>query len=442
MSKECCNELEATSTSMSLPRRCIFDDVDMESFLESPTKAELIHFVEAMGKACASTPEQEEAPFAFDPTQPLINLPPAMACLHGSLQEMVRWVDDFPPVTGASSIRFGNPAFRTWHARLVERSDAIITTILQARDDKNCSTPELACQRGKDAASGVLRPEGDDSVRRVSPYLHDSFGHSVRLDYGTGHESSFLVFLLILSKVKCIGEESALLSLATLRAVTLSLFDQYLKVARRLQIDYRLEPAGSHGVWGLDDYHCLPFYFGACQLKGATATAATTVGGSSPYIAQELNEPKCIMDESTIRDYGDVYMYLGCIRYIRQLKKGVPFFESSPMLYDISQSMPSWDKVARGLLRLYQGEVLAKRVVVQHFLFSKLFPCTWTPSRSEQQAPPTIGTFRTNTTSNPPEQSSIPSTRAPWAKPTTAAVASNDTNNVADLITTRAPWAK
>jgi len=42
------------------------------------------------------------------------------------------------------------------------------------------------------------------------------------------------------------------------------------------------------------------------------------------------------------------------------------------MLNDIS-SIESWSKVSSGLLRLFEGEVLGKLPVVQHFVFGELF---------------------------------------------------------------------
>lgn len=97
---------------------------------------------------------------------------------------------------------------------------------------------------------------------------------------------------------------------------------------RRLQTFYFLEPAGSHGVWGLDDYQHLAFLFGASQL----------INNPEGYT------PNSIHEESALKDRDD-YMYFGCIDFIKKVKAGVPFGESSPILNDVS-GVPNWDKVS------------------------------------------------------------------------------------------------
>ena len=83
------------------------------------------------------------------------------------------------------------------------------------------------------------------------------------MDYGTGHETSFALFLLCLTLLRFIQPEPE-----QDRQLVLVVFLRYLQLCWRLQDVYRLEPAGSHGVWGLDDYSFLCYIFGSAQLRG------------------------------------------------------------------------------------------------------------------------------------------------------------------------------
>jgi hypothetical protein len=53
---------------------------------------------------------------------------------------------------------------------------------------------------------------------------------------------------------------------------------------------------------------------------------------------------------------------------IHALKRG-PFHEHSPILSDVSRTVPNFAKVAAGMLKMWRAECTGKRPVVQHFVF-------------------------------------------------------------------------
>lgn len=86
------------------------------------------------------------------------------------------------------------------------------------------------------------------------------------------------------------------------------------------------------------------------------------------------------MQDALVNQYYKDYMYINCIRFIKQMKKGVPFSESSPILDNISGAA-SWEKVTNvrqllteGLVKMYDDEVLGKHPVIKHAYFGTIIP--------------------------------------------------------------------
>ena len=100
-------------------------------------------------------------------------------------------------------------------------------------------------------------------VDLLKPYFVISFGSFTRMDYGTGHEAAFGILLMCLTLIRFFHPEPA-----EERSIVLIVFLRYIRLCWKLQDTYRLEPAGSHGVWGLDDYVFLSYIFGSAQLRG------------------------------------------------------------------------------------------------------------------------------------------------------------------------------
>ncbi|EMG45359.1 RRD2 Serine/threonine-protein phosphatase 2A activator 2 [Candida maltosa Xu316] len=195
-----------------------------------------------------------------------------------------------------------------------------------------------------------------EGLIEITTYFTESWGNSTRIDYGSGHELNFISFLLCLDKLNIIKSTDY-------TAVVLKIFTKYMAIMRRLQKTYWLEPAGSHGVWGLDDYHFLPFLFGAAQLS------------THPHM-----KPKSIHNDELVEMYHKQYMYLECIYFINNIKT-IPNHQGklslrwhSPMLDDISAAK-NWDKIKEGMVKMYKVEVLGKLPIMQHFMFGEIIKC-------------------------------------------------------------------
>lgn len=279
------------------------------------------------------------------------------------------------PLEDMAQQRFGNRAKRTFHARFESTVVADMTKLAR-------TFPSSA---GKSEAALT------ELAEELAAYMMDAFGNATRLDFGSGHELHFFIVMMI-----CLEEHGdhggSLDDVPTVfipldvappaavpaadRPATLRrrqdyifyIFYEYMRFVRRLQKHYSLEPAGSHGVWGLDDYHHLPYVFGGAQLVDAELRPVKAAADMEAMIIL----PKHICDRDKVAKLKDSYLYFSMIAWILENKTG-PFHEHSNMLYNIS-GVEHWSKIYGGMMKMFAAEVLAKFNVSQHLLFGRHLP--------------------------------------------------------------------
>ena len=295
---------------MAPPTRRIKTEADMMEFYRSPGYSKIVSYLE---KFCLLVKGHIEPP-----REALSDDVKGVVGLLSKIEESINRIE---PID--QPMRFGNKAFRQFHAWLTDSANDLVNSL-----------------------EGVPTETKEELV----PYLLDSFGNPIRIDFGTGHEAAFFLFLVILI-------ESGALQLSY--SVILVVFRKYISVVRLVTNKYMMEPAGSHGVWGLDDYNHLPFLFGAAQLIGHEVS---------------LVKPVEMLDKCD--QLAEKCMYAECIQYIKRTKcKFARFNEVAPMLSDLARH-DTWSQVCFGLMKLFKSEVLAKRPIVQHFFFGKTIQWT------------------------------------------------------------------
>ena len=172
--------------------RRITGQADLQKFLQSMALKNFMGFILALNEAAQG--------------QPLSAHTSASSAINSMVQvldTLNSWVDEIPPAKQA--LRYGNPAYREWFAKVDVNADSLLRRILP--------------------------PELSQAAIELKPILLDGFGNKTRIDYGTGHETTFCQLLYCLAKLGVFTERDRLV-------LVTQVFAKYLRLMRKIQTTY------------------------------------------------------------------------------------------------------------------------------------------------------------------------------------------------------------
>lgn len=162
------------------PVKKINSGQDVSTFLVSQAYRDLTLFVVQLNRSMFprvignGVSEQREIQ-VFNLGTPLVRFSDAILQLRELLDTVGQIIDEVPLDTGPR--RFGNVSFRKWHELVDFRAQALLEKYLPAQ------------------VRAFKHTSDSDPFGELHKYFLGSFGSPQRLDYGTGHELSFLAFL-------------------------------------------------------------------------------------------------------------------------------------------------------------------------------------------------------------------------------------------------------
>lgn len=163
--------------SFTQPTKKIHESQDVSAFLTSKAYTDIMTWVLQLNRSMFPLKMPDDTVQAWTINSDAIQYSAPVRQLQRLLLKLEDIIQEVPPDTGPR--RFGNISFRRWCEVVESRASDLL---------KECLPVELLQQGSSEGGGATAETE-------LKAYLMGSWGSGQRLDYGTGHELSFLAFL-------------------------------------------------------------------------------------------------------------------------------------------------------------------------------------------------------------------------------------------------------